>query len=780
MSFDIEELYRLLPAIYRIRDLEQGTVVAPPGPNQTTLAVQDEQGRYVSVPLKELLSVIADQIVLFEENLAELYDDQFVETCAPWVLPYIGDLIGLTGLQGDGAQGLPLAPRAEVAHTIGYRRRKGTAVMLEQLARDVTGWPARAVEYFQLLATTQYMKHIRPLNQSFINVRDANRLEWLNSPFEHTTAKPEPPEPTNPPRGTESIHAPGIKETLGSIFARTKGVADLTHTVDVRRIAYDRGRYNIPNVGIFLWRLRAYSLTRSHAVRIKAADATRYLFSPLGNNTPLFIRPVTETEVTHLAEPVNVPLRISRRVLRRNLVEFYGAGRSFFIELEGTDGSGNKITQAVSVDKIEVCDLSDIVDGGGNVIGWAHTPSAMIAVDPVLGRLVLPAPPSGNVFVTFHYGFSADVGGGEYTRTNATRRGDEQVFRVAGVPPQSGQPIPPPGTVHPTIQSAKTALDAASLGDAMGVIEIADSGRYAENISTLDATGKRLEVRAADKRRPTLVLTNELVVTGGPDDEVTLDGLLIAGARVRVTGSLGRFRLRHCTLVPGLALENNGAPVFPQLPSLVVESENASVEIDHSITGGVRVAPDAQVKVTDSILDATETTNVAFAGLAANQPGGSVRIERCTIIGRMHVNAMELASNTIFHAALPTGAPQSPHAIEVVRRQEGCVRFSYLPESASVPRRYRCQPPSADPNAPRPVLLFVSTHYGDPAYCQLALSTGVEIRRGADDESEMGAFHDLYQPQREAHLRARLEEYLRFGLEAGILDASQEKTTSRA
>ena len=32
----------------------------------------------------------------------------------------------------------------------------------------------------------------------------------------------------------------------------------------------------------------------------------------------------------------------------------------------------------------------------------------------------------------------------------------------------------------------------------------------------------------------------------------------------------------------------------------------------------------------------------------------------------------------------------------------------------------------------------------------------------------MGAFHDLYEPQREAHLRARMDDYLRFGLEAGL------------
>ena len=31
------------------------------------------------------------------------------------------------------------------------------------------------------------------------------------------------------------------------------------------------------------------------------------------------------------------------------------------------------------------------------------------------------------------------------------------------------------------------------------------------------------------------------------------------------------------------------------------------------------------------------------------------------------------------------------------------------------------------------------------------------------------AYHDLFQPQRETNLRVRLNEYLRLGLEAGII-----------
>ena len=42
-------------------------------------------------------------------------------------------------------------------------------------------------------------------------------------------------------------------------------------------------------------------------------------------------------------------------------------------------------------------------------------------------------------------------------------------------------------------------------------------------------------------------------------------------------------------------------------------------------------------------------------------------------------------------------------------------------------------------------------------------------RHGADDEGEMGVMHALFQPQRETNLRIRLEEYLRFGLRAGLI-----------
>ena len=67
---------------------------------------------------------------------------------------------------------------------------------------------------------------------------------------------------------------------------------------------------------------------------------------------------------------------------------------------------------------------------------------------------------------------------------------------------------------------------------------------------------------------------------------------------------------------------------------------------------------------------------------------------------------------------------------------------------------------------------FVSARYGDPGYGLLATYAPVQITTGAEDGAEMGAFHMVQAARREANLRAALDEYLRFGLEAGIFYAS--------
>lgn len=686
MSFDAEKLYELLPTVHRLRDVDQGK------------------------PLAAFLRVVAEQIGVLEEDLAQLYDDQFIETCAPWVAPYIGDLVGYRPLHGVVPE--VASPRAEVANTIAYRRRKGTATVLEQLARDVTGWDARAVEFFQLLGWTQHMNHLRPDHHYAPNLRRWEPLERLGGPFESTA-----------------------------------------HTVGVRRISRGAGKYNIPNVGLFLWRLENYPLTESPALRV---DDRRYLVSPLGLDVQLFTFPETETEISQLATPRNVAHPISRRVLHENLDAYYGVGKSILLRV------GNTVQDIAD---IKVCDLSD--DGAD----WAHQPANRIAIDPVLGRIAFPEnqpPPPPEVFVSFHYGFSADMGGGEYER-GATL----------------SQPLANPVevTAPASIQPALTANG--------GVVEITDSGRYEENLSIQLNAQRQLELRARNEHRPTLVLGADFEIRGDAEAEVTLNGLLITGGRLRVPddggNQLRRLRLRHCTLEPGVS-------------GLDVELAGVTVEIESSIVGTLRIHERSRVEIRDSIVDATDETQLAFAAAdpapaSPPTPGAELVLENVTVIGQVHTRLLELASNCIFAAALDA-ADSWASPLRSERKQAGCVRFSYLPDGARVPRRYRCQPDLAihqaiqeaskkDPMLTNPqkasiaetvrarvMPRFTDLRYGRAAYAQLHVACPQEIRAGADDESEMGAFHDNFAPQRETNLRLRLDEYLRFGLEAGIFYAT--------
>jgi hypothetical protein len=680
---DVQRLYALLPAIYRLRDNAEGE------------------------PLRALLEVLAEQTTAIEENLDQFYDDQFIETASDWAVPYIGDLIGYRSLYGVTPE--IASPRAEVANTIAYRRRKGTASMLEQLARDVTGWDARVVEFFQLLATTQYMNHIRPENRATADLRMGRALADIGTPFDV-----------------------------------------VAHTADVRHISRRRGRFNIPNIGIFLWRITANSHTRSPAT---ALDSRRFRFSPLDADTPLYNRPVPEATITHLAQPANVPQPLTRRRLKEELVQHYGDGLGILIERAGVDSNGafDPASPIVSIpiDDVIICNLEDVPDGGG--IAWAHTPVAApkVAIDPVLGRIASGVDEPGMFLVTYHYGFSGQLGGGEYERAATF---DEDLL------PLSSVNMPGP---------LQQALAAGS-----GSVQILDSGRYEENLSIGVPAGERIEVRARNGAFPTAVLSTDFAISGEDESEVTLNGLRIVGGTLRVSGSLRRLRLVHCTLVPGLTINEDGTPASPSSPSLVLESAGTVLEIDHSIVGPIRIQPDAEARFRGSIVDALSDDGIAYAGLDGASAGAPLTVFDSTIIGRIWSRELPEATNTIFLAQLPDLDPDGwTFPVRIDQRQSGCVRFSYVPPGSRVPRRYQCQPTGSD-SAARVRPLFTSLTYGNAGYGQLSLRCAAEITTGAEDGSEMGAFHDNFAAQRESNLRVRLDEYLRFGLEAGIFFAS--------
>jgi Phage tail protein (Tail_P2_I) len=711
-------LYDLLPSLYRIRDAER-------------------EGA-----LEALASVLAAEADVLDRDIEQLYDDLFIETCQPWVVPYIADLLDVRGLYavapGTASQ------RAYVANTIGYRRRKGTIAVLEQLAFDVTGWRARAVEFFQLLATTQYAKHVRLANVR-PDLRDANGLELLGGPFERDG-----------------------------------------HNAEVRRIPPRRGRYNIPNIGLYLWRLQSYPITRGTARRIGAPSDERYAFNPLGLDEPLFNRPRTEAEITNLAQEIDVPGELRRRLLfdelearRQAEVDNLPVAEAYFDPARPVLRLFVRPTPAaafaeIPADEILVADLSLWQLPPASKQYGAHSKTISAAIDPKLGRITFPSATSRDaVEVDYAYGLSGDLGGGPYDRSRFVDASfASRVTWQAGV----GKDVTlVPQQVFDNLGDAITAWNGQPNGT-VGVIAVLDSRTYDESLAIQVPEGSELLIVAADwpvrdvlgtptrivgewvpqGRRPHLL--GDITVTGTAPEasdvpgSFDLEGLLVEGQATAAAGNLARLRISDCTLVPaegGLTVNSTNSS----------GNRNAGLEVvlERSICGAVDLAaaiPD--LSISDSIVDG-----------AVAAPGATSRIQSSTLLGTCAVHTLQ-ADNSIFDGI-----------VTAERRQVGCVRFCFVPRDPAVrvPRRYRCQPdlalkdvPATDqpPIVARLVPSFTSTVYGDPGYGQLARACPTEIATGAEDGSEMGAFSSLKQPQRAANLQTVLDEYLRFGLEAGV------------
>jgi hypothetical protein len=757
MTRSPDRLFELLPVVYRARDAEAG------------------------YPLRALLRVLSEQVTIVEADIAHLYDNWFIETCDDWVVPYIADLIGYQPVndptQHAQSSGTParaglrfLVPRREVAETLALRQGKGTIATLERIASDVSGWPVRVVEQYKHLAWTQSLNHLRTWRGRSVDLRDGLALDALGGPFD-----------------------------------------TVTHGFDARRIRsrYTAGRYNIPNIAVFAWRLGVYPVTHAPACCLEAAGPHAFTFSVLGNDTPLYARPDPAASI--------LPIQIRRRLFEERVSErplktrasarYYGdsgsprAGGPGSVTIWAPDWPTKGAPQPVPAALIVPADLTD----------WRYrSVRGTVAVDPVLGRLSFPAGqlPRRGVWVTYHYAFSANMGGGEYTRT-LTAPERYALYRVA-------KDAPAPGTFStitlalkqwaddkqalgdaPEDPDARATWDAASTRLRSAVLEIQDSAAYSEPLAITLGVGESLQIRAANRKRPAIRLLDYMTeradafsISGQQGSRFTLDGLLITGRSLRVSGpdrgdpyivsqgDLCEIVIRHCTLVPGWGLGNDCEPKRPNEPSLELLNTTAGVTIDHSIIGSIYVTADEvqtdpiDLRVTDSIVDATSETRIAIGGMT--QPIAFVRLSmvRSTVIGEVGVHAIGTVENAIFMSRLLIG-----------RRQQGCLRFCYVTPGSRTPPRYHCQPDIAAARAPEagdPLITadgetarvrprFVSVRYGAPTYMRLADACAAEIRQGADDESEMGAFHDEYLPQREAALRARVEEFTAAGAQSGVI-----------
>jgi len=250
---------------------------------------------------------------------------------------------------------------------------------------------------------------------------------------------------------------------------------------------------------------------------------------------------------------------------------------------------------------------------------WAYSPKGEdVAIDPRLGRITLANDrDETEVWVSYHYAFSADIGGGEYQRS-LRRPSARKLYRVSRQ--QASHP-----KHFGTINEALAAWFAERANHPDAIIEIDDSGAYSETIKEIKMNaGERLELRARNGARPVLRLfdlrtsgDDALVVSGPADDDpskraprLTLDGLLVAGRGLQIRGRLSRVMIRHCTLVPGWELGHDCEPENEMDPSLELINTTAQINIEHSIVGSILVDQDevmtepVRLEISDSILDA--------------------------------------------------------------------------------------------------------------------------------------------------------------------------------
>jgi phage tail-like protein len=702
-------LYKLLPAIYREKDIGLG------------------------YPLRALFSVLQDQHDLLESDIAAMYDNWFVETCETWILPYIGQLVaaGRLGRRLHRA----IDTRALVANTLAYRRRKGTAAVLEEAVAQASGRPTKIVEPRATIAMTRVFDRSDETRRINLDLRAARSLAHLGGAFD-----------------------------------------------DIPRLAVirDDGLHGLGRVELWQWLKQSYPLRGVDAGAVEG-DPARRTFHPLGLDTPLFNLPQTRANGLAAVGERNVPGPLRRNLVALDLAEaqsgdpspdnVFAGDPAFSIYLDGQGAPGD--SASLSPAEMVVADLSD----------WQAplaTGRAKVAVDPERGRLLLLGDAPGDVSVTTDhcFGFPDDLGGGPYARPASPTR-EDMLHRRAWLGEaeiwRNDPAAAPPFDLAEALQDWRDAQDnrakqnreadqakTARPFDTVeidGVIEIPDSHTCRAPVSgtrrrpaaewAIDLTGaggksRNLAITARRGERPCLI-GGLHVTTDATGGALVLDGLMIEGA-LHLSGNLALI-VRNCTIA-GVIMEAS-----QQAGAGKSTSDGPSdlyVRLETSLVGPVRLpAEGARLEAIRSIIDGGD--DAAIRGHTGRGPPTTTHA--ATIHGAAEVRRLH-ASDTLFSGPL-----------NVSETRKGYVRYCYLPPGSRTPPRYACQPPAVPGPGPAPPSpRFESRQLGQPGYFHLLPGAPAEWLRGASDGQAFGAFHDLGEAVRDDNLADALTEYMPFGL----------------
>jgi hypothetical protein len=709
-----EKLWELIPAIYREED---------------GLAEKRDV-------LRAIIEVLAEQAALVRRSNDRLWEDQFIELCNDWAVPYIGDLVGTRMVSALNLRG----SRADVAKTIYYRRRKGTLRVLEELISDITGWDGKAVEMFRRLGRARHGLDPRP--------------QRLAGTLTGTL-----------PGGWADLRRQRGAELTGGPFD------EYHHTPDMRRYRGVDGRHSIPKLAFFLYRLPARELIE--VTPRQGPNPSAFTADPSGRDLQIFMprNRADDWDEWRSAREWELPAPMRCRVLGHaeyliteklivQLINTAGLGVAAANDLRTIRGarfaSEQRLRDSVATlangaailnptvfrpllagALVEDCGKFALLPEAfraesspgvlvareritsGNLENWAAAAvDKQLVVDPERGRMLFSAPPASGSTVSYWYGFPGEIGAGSYDRS-------------AGL-----------GTPSLPLIQGGGAIPAASVQTA-GVTQIADSLTY-DSIDDLSGI-EDLILQAANQQRPYLDLQNDWEIDTGTNDDafLTLDGLWVGAsgsAAVVLSGDYERVAIRHSTLDPG-GEDVLGGAIGPV--TLVIEGEVEELLIERSILGPVRTQGTGIVEklvVRDSIIQSTGGD--AALALAATE----VDLARVTIFGAVDVNRLYATE------ALITGI------VDVTNTQDGCFRFSAALEGSRVPHPYESNF-ITDSNH-----FFASRRFGDPAYAQLSETSPVYLQRGAENGSEIGAYSGLMNQIKLDSLRAKAEEFAPFGL----------------
>jgi hypothetical protein len=137
---------------------------------------------------------------------------------------------------------------------------------------------------------------------------------------------------------------------------------------------------------------------------------------------------------------------------------------------------------------------------------------------------------------------------------------------------------------------------------------------------------------------------------------------------------------------------------------------------------------------------------------------GDVCLSRCTVLGGISVHRLRVSESILQGIA------------KVDDIQHGCVRFTTWTQGSILPEKYESV------SIPSHAVLFTSTDFGNPGYCQLLPTADTAILRGTNgtiqntisagsqDGSEMGAFARERNPIKERGLLIKFQEFMPIGL----------------